>query len=83
MTQKLKTPDVSVCARCGSPAHPIDWTFREMWQVHCDKGHVYSGGECITRHRAICRWNNEQEVLRKAEESVKVIRERLRNENSK
>lgn len=64
MRQVPKTPPVADCF-CGARAKLIDWDFRDAWRVMCDKNHTLTG-EFVTRHRAICRWNNEVEK-RKAE----------------
>ena len=57
--QKLITPPISNCVRCGAPARCIDWDFRDQWRVMCDNNHTDTR-ECGTWHRAICRWNNRQ-----------------------
>jgi hypothetical protein len=60
MAQKIKTPPITPCARCGAKAKCIeDWDFRDMWKVICDNNHT-STKDCGTKHRAICRWNNAQ-----------------------
>jgi hypothetical protein len=57
MKQKLITPPIMDCI-CMSKARLIDWEFRDRWRVMCDKNHTFTG-EFNTRHRAVCRWNNE------------------------
>lgn len=56
MKQTPVTPQISDCF-CGSKAKAIDWDFKDMWQVMCDKNHTLTK-ECGTRHRATCLWNN-------------------------
>jgi hypothetical protein len=55
--QPVITPEVLACP-CGSSARPIDWDFRDSWKVYCEKNCTSPLGECLTRHRAVCRWNN-------------------------
>lgn len=57
--QVATTPAIAKCARCGANATCIDWNYRDLWCVMCDKNHT-STRECGTIHRAICRWNNAQ-----------------------
>ncbi|WP_230688592.1 hypothetical protein, partial [Streptococcus pneumoniae] len=40
----------------------IDWNFNMRYRVICDKNHIATG-EFNTRHRDICRWNNEQKKV--------------------
>jgi predicted nucleic-acid-binding Zn-ribbon protein len=49
-------PAIDSCIKCGSSAKLIDWDFRDMWAVMCDKC-GYSNSECINQHRAVSRWN--------------------------
>ncbi len=56
MSQPIKTPPVSDCW-CGKPAQAYDWNFNSRWKVICEDGHSFNG-ECNSRHRAVCRWNN-------------------------
>ena len=59
MDQKIVTPEIAKCAKCGANAKCLDWDFNDQWKVYCDNNHTATR-ECGTRHRAICRWNNEQ-----------------------
>ena len=59
MKQKVITPEIANCARCGAKAVVLDWDFRNKWRVYCDNTHT-STKQCGTAHRAICRWNNAQ-----------------------
>ena len=59
MKQPIFTPKIQKCAVCGAEAKCIDWNFNMRYRVMCDKNHIATG-EFNTKHRAICRWNNEQ-----------------------
>jgi hypothetical protein len=59
MAQKIVTPEIVKCAKCGADATCLDWDFNDQWKVYCDNNHTATR-ECGTRHRAICRWNNAQ-----------------------
>jgi hypothetical protein len=59
MKQKIKTPEIEKCARCGAQAQCIDWDFNMLYRVICDNNHV-STGKCFTVHKAICKWNTQQ-----------------------
>jgi hypothetical protein len=62
MDQKIKTPEIEKCAKCGSRASCIDWDFNMLYRVICDKNHVATG-KCLTRHKAICKWNTQQKII--------------------
>lgn len=62
MKQPIFTPPIEKCAVCGAEAKCIDWNFNMRYRVMCDKNHIATG-EFNTRHRAICRWNNEQKKV--------------------
>jgi len=53
--QKVVVPEILDCW-CGAKARPVDWDFRGMWLVMCDKNH-YLTKECSTINRAVHRWN--------------------------
>ncbi len=55
-------PAIKACSKCGSSAQLIDWDFRGMWAVMCDKC-PNSNSECINQHRAVSRWNKNQENI--------------------
>lgn len=57
MKQVPITPAIKDCI-CGAKAVAVDWDFRDRYRVVCDNNHTFMG-ECNTRHRAICKWNNE------------------------
>ena len=57
MNQKIITPPILNCARYGATAKALSWNFN--YKVYCDNNHT-STQECGSRHRAICRWNNNQ-----------------------
>ena len=59
MNQKIITPPILNCARCGATAKALSWNFDFNYKVYCDNNHT-SPKECASRHRAICRWNNKQ-----------------------
>jgi hypothetical protein len=60
MKQRIITPAISNCAKCGAEARlEEDWDFRDTWRGVCTNGHSV-GRYCGTRHRATCRWNNAQ-----------------------
>jgi len=63
MKQPIFTPAISKCARCGADADCISWDFNFWYRVMCKNNHV-SSGECNSRHRAICRWNNAQDKFK-------------------
>lgn len=63
--QKPNIPAIEPCAFCGSSARLIDWDFRDMWCVMCDKC-TNSNPECINQHRAVSRWNKKQNRLKNA-----------------
>jgi len=62
MSQKIYTPAIKACAKCGAPAKVLDWNFNMRYRVMCDNNHTATG-ECNTQHRAICRWNNKQDKM--------------------
>ena len=62
MTQKVVTPPIKACARCGAQARVIGWNFDFMYRVMCDNNHT-STKECGSAHRAICLWNNRQDKI--------------------
>jgi|LakMenE01Jun11ns_1017448.scaffolds.fasta_scaffold9322114_2 hypothetical protein len=59
--QAPNIPAIKHCSECGSEAHLVDWYFRGMWAVMCDYCHN-SNSECISKHRAVSRWNRKQEM---------------------
>jgi hypothetical protein len=62
MAQKVTTPPIKNCVKCGTAAKCIDWNFKMRYRVMCDQNHICTG-EFNTRHRAICRWNNAQDKI--------------------
>ena len=62
MKQVVKVPKIKDCAICGAKALPIDWDYRDRWQVVCDNNHT-STKECNTVNRAVHRWNAAQERI--------------------
>lgn len=68
MTQEIKIPIIMRCTLCGSTATLLDWDFRDIWAVYCDKHPEHSmKTENITRNRAVHKWNNKQMKLLKGE----------------
>jgi len=62
MKQKLITPEILPCAICGSAAKVIDWNYNMQYRVICNNNHTVTGS-FITRHRAICKWNNIHKTM--------------------
>jgi hypothetical protein len=62
-TQKVTTPPIALCAKCGAKAKCFD-DCDYRWRVICNNHHTATK-VCGSRHRAICRWNNAQEKLHK------------------
>lgn len=58
MRQNPKTPEIKKCSTCGAEANVIDWHFIGRWKVYCKNNHTKTG-QCNSRHRAICLWNNK------------------------
>lgn len=65
MKQKVVTPPVENCAKCGAPACCIDWDFNMMYQVMCDNNHTATG-KFNTFNRAVCKWNNAQHIYKES-----------------
>ncbi len=59
--QTPKTPEIAKCAKCGADAKCIDWDFDMRYRVFCDNNHIATG-RCNTEHRAIMKWNNNQQA---------------------
>ena len=64
MSQKLITPEISECPRCGSSnTKCISENFNEQYHVECYSCNQTLTRECGSRHRAICKWNNRVNQL--------------------
>ena len=73
-----KLPTILPCACCNSVAKlDEDWDFRDTWRVECqtallNKCKNTMVGYNISCNRAIQKWNNQQNLIKKIQNNEKI-----------